>query len=476
MIRTTMGDASADDPQRNLSPSAKGVDFERRIAALYRLLGFQVTHNTHLSSSQTDLLCWKAVPGAPGVHVYVECKYRGGGSVTKQDVVTFVSTYDVLRSHHALTCAVMVSNHPFTAEAKAISEHRGDVKLLTEQELNDELLNVTSSLSRFADHYETQEIFSSYIPLHTRSRGKNEASARLDLAKWFTGWISQPSRLAVLLGDFGAGKTTFLRHLKYTICKEYLDGFPTRIPFYLQLRDFGRFPDVQAFVTSQLLLDFGVSDHATFRYMLQGACLLLLLDGFDEMGRQVDSQTRKHFFAQVTPLFCAGSKSILTCRPSYFVTESEMKEVFQQLDHFVLSSVSLLRSGQSRTSIERREGLEPFSRASAEWIPEGGGLPQFSSDDVGVHTIELFDGQDIDKYLKRCDDRIRERSGQNWETVKQRIWGTYDLQDLARRPILLNLLVTTLPHIPDSTEPSPAIIYSTYTESWLRHEYSKGEV
>ena len=57
-----------------------------------------------------------------------------------------------------------------------------------------------------------------------------------------------------------------------------------------------------------------------------------------------------------------------------------------------------------------------------------------------------------------------------------RIKNTYNLSDLAKRPILLKLIVATIPNIPDDEEIDASIVYEVYTGFWLKRDWDKGAV
>ena len=61
------------------------------------------------------------------------------------------------------------------------------------------------------------------------------------------------------------------------------------------------------------------------------------------------------------------------------------------------------------------------------------------------------------------------------EEIIQRIKSTYDLKDLARRPILLNLIVKTIPELPRDKPIDAAIVYEVYTDFWLERDWGKGD-
>jgi hypothetical protein len=462
-----MDDLHTSEAARGRAADQAGADFERRIVNVYNLLGFTVEHDVNLNSSQTDLICSKETPGAPSMKLYVECKYRSTKTVSKPEVATFLATYDQLKIPHRLTSGVMVSKLGFSGDAKDFASLRPDIRLITESELNDDLLNVSLTLRRYIEQYEKLEIAPLYIPLRTDDG--------YDLAERCKAWLTESTRLLVTLGDFGAGKTTFTRQLNYILAMDYLSGSGARVPFYLSLREFGRFPDLRSFVESNLMREFDTSDYMAFTQLLQNGRLLLLLDGFDEMGAQMDAAARQKSFSTLTNLFPRGSKAIITCRPAYFITDSEMREMFTFMQDYIGREGTFISESGNPEARLRRGPFKAFSEAASDWVPSEGHVQPIRAVDVAYVNIDTFTEPDIILYVNRQSAAI-EKAGKTQQWVLDKIRGTYDLMDLARRPILLNLMLSTLPKIPEDVEPSPSVIYDQYVESWMEVEYSKGPV
>jgi predicted NACHT family NTPase len=99
-----------------------------------------------------------------------------------------------------------------------------------------------------------------------------------------------------LLGEFGTGKTWFCRHYAYRQLERYLKNpVNERLPVLITLRSFAKALTVQQLINDALLeqyrLPFVGSAFEVFQEINRRGKLLLILDGFDEMARQVDYQT-----------------------------------------------------------------------------------------------------------------------------------------------------------------------------------------
>jgi hypothetical protein len=69
---------------------------------------------------------------------------------------------------------------------------------------------------------------------------------------------------------------------------------------------------------------------------------------------------------------------------------------------------------------------------------------------------------------------LRKSFPENWADYYGKLLRVYDLADLARRPILLELIVTILPGIDESDVVTEAAIYGTAIQLWLGREAWRG--
>jgi predicted NACHT family NTPase len=283
-------------------------------------------------------------------------------------------------------------------------------------------------------------------------------------------WLNDPERLFVLLGDFGTGKTTILERLKYEFASKYHAGISDSVPIYIPLRNYESVSSLEKFVELQLQSELDVRvPFSRFVDFLRQNKLLLLLDGFDEMGQQVDQEKRRSNFQELLPLLAASPKSILTCRPAYFLTDRELDSVIESISKYGIP----ISTAKLTPSTHRRH--EKFLSAVEKWNSEDSNFPRNLN---GVRWAELCEltAKDIDRYVASFMKRVGRDDENSIRELRERIRTTYDLEDLAKRPVLLNLIVQTVPLLPIDQEASPSVIYSAYTNSWMNHEYSKGKV
>jgi uncharacterized protein YjbI with pentapeptide repeats len=214
-------------------------------------------------------------------------------------------------------------------------------------------------------------------------------------------WLANEGRnFLVIIGEYGTGKTTFLRHMAHQLASSRLEpGSETaisdpaaRLPLFFPLRDFEK--RMETYIVSRLNEE-GITDidFARFKARLKNNECILLLDGFDEMTQKIDADEKTANFAKIRALIETGEKSkiILTTRQEYFQSARELERVFKHTD---------------------------------------------KKDYHFIHLLPFDDGQ-IQEYLKTHTDK----PDFYWEQIEE----IFDLHDLAKRPVLLELIVEHLP-------------------------------
>jgi hypothetical protein len=242
-------------------------------------------------------------------------------------------------------------------------------------------------------------------------------------------WLKERGKMHVsLLGSFGAGKTWFCRHYAYAQLQRYLkDPANERLPLLITLRAFAKAMTAQQLINDALLeqykLQFLGSAFEVFDEMNRRGKLLLILDGFDEMARQVDYQTVVDNFWELARLVDEHSKVILTSRTEYFRWAEESEKILA--------------------------GKE-FGRKILVLEP-----PKFE-----VVYLELFDEKKIKKVIVR-------RHGPSGAAVAERILKNKNLAEMARRPVLIELLLAALQEVSDDVLENPGRVYLYATNKLL---------
>lgn len=243
-------------------------------------------------------------------------------------------------------------------------------------------------------------------------------------------WLKERSKLHIsLLGEFGAGKTWFCRHYASHQLERYLkDPTHERLPLLITLRDFTKASTSQQLINDALLeqykLPFIGSAFEIFQKMTRSGKLLLILDGFDEMALKVDYQTVVDNFWELAKLGDSNSKVILTSRTEYFRWAKESEKIL---------------------------GGKEFGRSTIKLSP-----PKFE-----VLYLEPL-----------SDDQIREiitlRLGKKQGHIAaKRILEVRNLAEMARKPILVELLLTALDEVSVDLLKDPAKVYLYATNKLL---------
>jgi Leucine-rich repeat (LRR) protein/Cdc6-like AAA superfamily ATPase len=227
---------------------------------------------------------------------------------------------------------------------------------------------------------------------------KSTTYAPLD--KFINSWLKDTrSRLLVIMGEYGTGKTTFASHLTHQLgcqyrgkgCTGTITDEKQRIPLFLPLRNFGK--DIGSFVSDQCSNDHGITTLHFGEFKQRMGELLVIFDGFDEMTQRVDAVEKRENFAKLNRLLeeNPNGKFILTCREEYFQSKEELKATFRS-----------------------EAGLDI------------------------VYLLPLDEGQ-IKQFLRsHTDDPVT-----YWKQIDK----TFDLKDLAKRPVLLELIIKYLPKL-----------------------------
>ncbi|HTU46422.1 MAG TPA: pentapeptide repeat-containing protein [Bryobacteraceae bacterium] len=269
-----------------------------------------------------------------------------------------------------------------------------------------------------------------YRQLTDQKGGELDRERHSSLNSYIDLWLKERGKMHIsLLGEFGGGKTWFCRHYAYVQLQRYLnDPVRERLPLLITLRAFAKAMTPQQLINDALLeqykLPFLGSAFQVFEEMNRRGKLLLLLDGFDEMARQVDYQTVIDNFWQLAELVDESSKVILTSRTEYFRWARESQKIL---------------------------GGEEYGRRTIVLQP-----PKFEV----LHLDAFTDPQIRDVIVRRVG---QERGPE----LADKILKTPNLAEMARKPILVELLLAALEEVSADVLDNPAQVYLFATNRLL---------
>ena len=425
-----------------------GKEAIARVKTLFEILGYSLESHKQIGGGPNIDLYGEITVGFSTTRTVVSCIFSLG-EIQKESIEEFA--YRVcgpLYNQKLIESAfiVSVSNQPFAQQALEFTKSMG-IRAVTYQELEYNLINFSRYVSEFIDDFENhdqvsrsresiiidqpqwQDLFKYYVNLRCKEIVLNKKEI-FDVDEYLNLWLSDKTKRHLsILGDYGTGKTSFCLHLIYNLAKIYqVKPSETRIPLFFSLRDCSPFVPIRTFILDKLSqYHIVVNDYQAFEKMVFGGRLLLIFDGFDELAENTDEQTALKRFRELNSLAKGQSKIILTCRTHYFKSEE--------------LSIDLLVP----------ETLTLFMR---ELAPR---------EDYSMIEIQEFDETQIIEFIsKRTEDPQT-----YWNDIK----AIYNLADLATRPILLTMILQTLPQLKtvrgkvDSTS-----LYSFYTKYWLERE------
>ena len=265
-----------------------------------------------------------------------------------------------------------------------------------------------------------------------------EGVAKLDA--FFTNWFTKEDNYLGLLGDMGVGKTSACIYLFYYLAKKYESGEYTYVPAYFSLSSLSDrlqkrsseniYSVIQSFMGKQFTEEI-------IKNLCERKRMVFILDGFDEISGDASIATILHNYESIKPFMRFNCKTVLTCRTHYFSEQDQLEEVLMGRTKGTDFAAALLNDEYPFNVVE---------------------LQEFTESEI----LELI------KLLLPNDDNRK-----IWNTINE----IYDLKDLAKRAILLKMIVQTLPELRRNVGIiDSATLYMLYTQKLLRREFESRKV
>jgi hypothetical protein len=444
----------ARQPKRKpVASTAERCDsLERRVQTYYEALGYRVTRNVAIDHHQLDMVATKHVPGGPVMTLMIECKSRGD-SVGVNEVTAFRNTATHLIHTQRITYAVLVTNASFTKEANGVAADSATVRLLTLEQLEQEVFNSTESLVRTIHDYETRAIHHEFVPLH----GLDANERSVDILKFITKWASPRESPLLIVGDFGCGKTTLIERAHYEFARIRVDNAEALFPVLLRLRSFRRYADLWSFVEASLRDNqYITAARRVFETELRAGRLILFMDGLDEINTGASAKDRGLYLSQLAPLLKSASPCVISTRPTYF----------ESFDAMLLTFEEALAPAPAFQRV-RTLGLDLDRLLSQLELHDDLRLPR----EALAHTLRVksLDTTQILARLKKNESALTQATGMSLVQFRDFLLRIYDIQDLMKRPLLLKMIIETalsadVDFFSDNAKHGPAALYELYTQ------------
>ena len=305
------------------------------------------------------------------------------------------------------------------ARSEVNKEENEDLFCYTLDELIDETADFTNYINWLSDEVKKRKIDQMYVPLAcTKEEFDPVTKHRIGINRydeedgWIDGyidlWLDDPAKEHLsILGEFGTGKTWVAFHYAWTALQKYQQAKQKgltrpRLPLVILLRDYAKALDVENVMAGFFYSQHEISlNSSVFDQLNRMGKLLLIFDGFDEMAARVDRQQMINNFWELAQVVVPGAKVILTCRTEHF---PEAKE------------------GRSLLNAELRASVANLTAES----------PQFE-----VLELDKFNDEQIRQVFSNVT---------NSDTV-DKVMNNPQLLDLARRPVMSDLILEALPDI-----------------------------
>jgi WD40 repeat protein len=178
---------------------------------------------------------------------------------------------------------------------------------------------------------------------------------RTGLVRQAVEWLGEDGpRLMLVLGDFGRGKTAFLKQLARTLPVE-LSGL---VPIFIELRGLEKAPTIDQLLVQYLAQHVDDISLPKLDYMIRSGRVVLLFDGFDELELRVGYDSAADYLTKLLGSVTEQAKVVFTSRTQHFLSTDQVTTAFgARVTARVASRVTVLEDFTESQIIQFLTGL-----------------------------------------------------------------------------------------------------------------------
>lgn len=196
---------------------------------------------------------------------------------------------------------------------------------------DDQVLSQFRSAARlFIDKVGPSPTHSRYVEVDSRDA---EGNPRGPLANALTYVVATQRKPALVLGEFGSGKTTFALHYVYTLAQRWLQHQnEATLPLFLRLREYREAVSIEDWMLDQLAKKLGIRlELHTLAQFLRKQRITAVFDGLDEVAGARDDQGMRMLIRELSKLVNLGISVIVTCRTTFYESQAQSMIPFEKL-------------------------------------------------------------------------------------------------------------------------------------------------
>ena len=239
-------------------------------------------------------------------------------------------------------------------------------------------------------------------------------------------WLDSRDQMALVLGEYGAGKSTTLAEW----CSRLWSRDEAPRPLLCSLASAATGRDAHGLLLDASGAEDTPANRAALSLLIKTRRMLPVFDGFDEMATRLGSGGLAGRLSELLGVAEQTGRVVVSSREHYFESETTLHS----------TAAEALRQALGTSSGLTRLTFQPFDLAQIQELMEKS-LP----------------------------------SAQKVEEALRRLHGTYDLMDLVKRPLLLGMVLASLERIAPTARVAPADIYEAYLRHWLSQTSEDGE-